>query len=465
MSRSRRRHRRPGASLAVTAALVLLAVAAVPAGAAPVAPSGAAGAPDGPRPARTVDDPAVVSGLAWQLAAIGAPVAWRSSLGEGVTVAVVDSAIDVDHPDLAGQVVASVSCLGAQGRASGCVASTDPPSEADGHGTHVAGLLAARADDGRGVAGVAPRAQLLAVRTLEPDCTTAACLPVGDTADVAAGVRWAVANGADVVNLSLTAGQRLGPDLSAAIDDAWDAGAVPVLAAGNRAGRARSLDSPKAVVVTATVRSGSLASYAPDVTGVALGVAAPGGAEGDSGATCRVGASPSGLVSTYARRSGDRSGYACLAGTSMAVPQVSGALALLLSMGWNRDQAVDRLLGTARPGPGLGAGRIDLAAATAGPLPAGVQAEVQAFATEAPLLEVRSASTGPFATAPVAERPVPTWLLVVLGGLTAGLLADVALRLGARRARRAAGAAGPDPSPDPGPDPGVDSGPEPGDGR
>ena len=360
----------------------------------------------------------------------------------------IDSGVDTGHPDLAGQVVESVSCVGAAGDPARCTAvEADDGSVADGHGTHVAGLLAARANDHLGVAGVAPRARLLAVRTLTPDCTESGCLPVGDTADVAAGGRWSVAHGADIVNLSLTASHRLGPDLSAAIEEAWAAGAVPVLAAGNRTGTARFLESPSAILVTATDRSGRRASYAPDITGVPFGVATPGGADGDTAASCRVGARPTGLISTSARSRGDRSGYACLAGTSMAVPQVSGGLALLLSMGFDREQAIDRLLGTARPGPGLGAGRIDLRAATAGPLPPEVRARREHYATAAAAPEVQAASTGPFATPPSPRLSVPPWLLVVLGGLATGLVADIGLRISARR-HRPTSSAGPGSAPE-----------------
>lgn len=413
----------------------LLATGALVAG-----PIGAGDAGAGTRPARSVDDPAVTSGLAWHLEAVGAPVAWRSSLGAGITVAVVDSAVDAGHPDLNGQVIESVSCVGADGDPGRCraVASSSGPS-GDAHGTHVAGILAARADDGIGSAGVAPRARLLAVQTLVPDCAETGCLPVGTTADVAAGVRWSVAHGAQVINLSLTAGHRLGSELASALEEAWAAGATPVLSAGNRGSVTEFRESPRAIMVTATTRSGSRAPYGPDVDRSPLGVAAPGGTEGDTAATCRVGATPGGLVSTSSRAGGDGSGYACLAGTSMAAPQVSGGLALLLSMGFTRDQAIDRLLGTARPGPGLGAGEIDLAAATSPPLPAGVRARTDRFATAAPSPEVQAASTGPFASPRRAPgRRVPSWQLMLLGGLAAALAADLVYRVTTRRRAQAA---------------------------
>lgn len=387
------------------------------------APAGAV--PHGPRP---VDDPAVTSGLAWQLDAIRAREAWWNGIGTGVTVAVVDSGIDLDHPDLDGQIAAAVTCIGAEGDPDHCRAEQGG-GRPDGHGTHVAGLVAARADDGRGVAGVAPGARLLAVRTLERSCDGGTCTPVGDTDDVAAGVRWAVAHGAQVINLSLTAGRRLGPELAAALDEAWDAGAIPVLAAGNRPGT--YLARPTGVVVTATQRGGARAAYAPDVDGVPFGLAAPGGLEGDDDDTCRVGAAPAGIVSTFARDQGDGSGYGCRAGTSMAAPQVSGALAVLLSMGYDRDVALERLVATARPGPGLGAGQIDLAAATAGPWPEGVSGRAASFGRP-PSGAAGAATSGPFAPAAPPDR-LPPWIGVLLGGLAAGLAADLWLRIRGRR--------------------------------
>lgn len=382
--------------------------------------------PGGPRP---VDDPAVVGGLAWHLDEIGARVGWWAGLGQGVTVAVVDSGIDLGHPDLKGQIGAAVSCIDTAGDPMACVTEADG-GHPDGHGTHVAGLVAARADDGTGVAGVAPRANILAVRTLERSCQTRACTPVGDTDDVAAGVRWAVAEGADVVNLSLTAGKRLGPELEQAVREAWDAGAIPVLAAGNRPGT--FLSRPAGVVVTATDRSAALAPYAPSVDGVPFGLAAPGGVDGGDPDSCRLGQEPAGIVSTFARDQGDGSGYGCLAGTSMAAPQVSGALAVLLSMGFTRDQALERLLTTSHGGPGLGAGLIDLAAATADPLPDGARAKVVAFGTDV-AQPAQVSQTGPFATPSRPSHGMPRWFLAVLGGVSAGLAADLWLRIRTRR--------------------------------
>lgn len=256
-------------------------------------------------------------------------------------------------------------------------------------------------------------------------------------------MRWAVAHQADVINLSVATDRRLGPELTDALGEAWDAGAIPVLAAGNRGNRPLFFDARSAVFVTATDRRGQLAPYAPSVDVAALGLAAPGGTEGDTDETCHIGGRPVGILSTYALRRGDRSGYACMAGTSMAAPQVSGGLALLLSMGFTRDEALERIVTTARPGAGLGAGRIDLAAAVAGPLPLGVRNRHDALLGSVDAHDTalsQAPTTGPFSVprSPGRSGP-PLWLAMAGGGLAVGLLAEVTLRVVARCGAEPAG--------------------------
>ena len=123
----------------------------------------------------------------WQLNALDAKDAWKVSTGSGVIVAVLDSGVDAGHPDLAGQVLPGVDLVdGGDGR-------VDPV----GHGTTVAGLIAGRADDNAGVAGIAPGAKILPVRVLDK------LNKYDDPAVIAKGMRWAVDHGAKVLNLSL----------------------------------------------------------------------------------------------------------------------------------------------------------------------------------------------------------------------------------------------------------------------
>lgn len=104
-----------------------------------------------------------------------------------MTVAVLDTGVDADHEDLAGQVLAGINLLGNQ-------TSFDSDDE-NGHGTHVAGIIAA-ADNEAGAVGVAPQARILPVRVLDSDGS-------GYASDVAEGIVWAVDHGAAVINLSL----------------------------------------------------------------------------------------------------------------------------------------------------------------------------------------------------------------------------------------------------------------------
>ena len=384
-----------------------------------------------------VTDPAVTSGMAWHLDAIGARIAWRSSLGAAVRVAVVDSGVDSTHPDLLGQVEDSVTCIGAAGSADEC---TPGGTDTDGHGTHVAGIIAARADDGIGVAGVAPRAKVLSVKALESRCDDASCTADGDAADLAAGVRWAIGEHVDIVNLSITAPYRLAPDLLDAIGEAWEAGAVVVLSAGSRVDQPTFFDVSSALLVTATDRSGGLASYAPRLPDDSIGVAAPGGLTTDTEYTCHRDGEPVGIVSSVPVDTGDGSGYECRGGTSMAAAQVSGGLALLMSMGFSRDEAVDRLLETTVPGDGLALGSIDLAAAVARPYPPGVTNRHDAFDTGVlppPVTELPR--VGPFSvpSEPSDDSGLPVWVFMIAGALGLALVAELGLRLFGRRDRPA----------------------------
>ena len=346
--------RRPARSLvAATCALVALSVA--------------------PASAAVVNDPAFTQGLQWGLERIDAPPAWEKGTGKGVTIAIVDSGAELRHEDLRDQIVGQVSCVGAAGDPGDCSGSAQ---DDNGHGTHVAGVAAAATNNGRGVAGVAPDADLLIVRALEHDCSLGPCTASGTSSDVSAGIRWAVDEGADVINLSLGGGEvqsTRGCSFCDAIEYAWSKGAIAVVAAGNDTDLPSGFSNEHAVVVTATTREDTKASYSNTSSGIVRSarwpVAAPGGEAESDPADCGTGGTPKGVVSTY-WVAGQSDQYACLAGTSMAAPHVSGALAVLLSTGRSPQSAIDQLLATAKdlgpPGRDdtFGYGRIDLAKAT-----------------------------------------------------------------------------------------------------
>ena len=179
--------------------------------------------------------------LEWGLAAIGAPAAWAVADGRGTTVGVVDTGVDAAHPDLAGQ-------LDPRG------AATDP----NGHGTHVAGVVAAATSNGVGVAGVAPGARVLALQALGAD-GSGPMSAVADAEDRAADL------GARVINLSLGSD---GPSLAERTVIRAHPGVLFVAAAGNqsRDDDARptypcAYDEPNVLCVGAEARAGGLASF------------------------------------------------------------------------------------------------------------------------------------------------------------------------------------------------------------
>lgn len=312
-------------------------------------------------------DPARRAGDQWNLDLVRAPEAWATSRGQGSIVAIVDSGVDTQHPDLRDQMAGSIDCVGASGDPDAC--GPGGAADRDGHGTHVAGIVAASADDGQGVAGVAPKARLLSVRALVARrCDRRPCGATGSPADVAAGVRWAVDHGADVVNLSVGAtGDSLDPALPDAIAEAWAAGVVVVVAGGNGSQRT-DLDDAPALVVSAVTAEGEIPRYSKGVGPARWQLAAPGGLErwpyGDG---CH---DNDAVLSTLPVPGGENAAYGCLVGTSMAAPHVAGAAALLLSTGLDAQATVDRLLRTSVPTDALDPSappRLDVAAAVAAP--------------------------------------------------------------------------------------------------
>lgn len=301
-----------------------------------------------------------LEGSQWALTKIGAPAAWQGSTGAGVTIAIIDTGVDLDHEDLAGKIDTHISCVGADDDPSRC---TGSGGDDGGHGTHVAGIAAAATRNGKGVAGVAPDARIVSVKVLSSEGGASS----GSSGDVRAGIRWAVDHGAKVVNLSLGGDiailNLLSSPLAEAINDAWDAGVIPIVAAGNDALFPTGYHGVDALVVTATDNNDNQASYASNVTGAEWALAAPGG----------DGAADAGKIVSAWWDPNRSDVYRYLSGTSMAAPHVSGAAALLLAKGLSPQQVVDRLLDTAvdlgAPGydPVFGAGRLDAAAAVGGP--------------------------------------------------------------------------------------------------
>ncbi|WP_028270471.1 S8 family serine peptidase [Arthrobacter sp. UNC362MFTsu5.1] len=389
------------------------------------------------------------------LAESGITKAWEVSKGANVKVAVIDSGVDAKHPDLKGAVVGGSDASGA-GSADGQKSIGSKPE----HGTLVATMLAGRghqppksttspgatpAPGPDGIVGVAPEAQILSVSTWlgsqNPGGKT-------DQEQIPAAVRWAVDNGARVINISLGSTSPEWPQ-------SWDAAflyaeqkdVVIVAAAGNRVGGNVQVGAPATIPGVLTVaglnREGA-ASIDSSSQGISIGVAAP--------AENLIGGMP-----------GD--GYAEWAGTSGATPIVSGVAALIRSK-WpemTASQVINRIVTTAKdagaPGkdPIYGYGVLNAEAALKADVPETkvnplgtvadwirIHRRGEAAAT-APAAEPSDSPTSapptlPVATVPVAEAPsqldsaVPAVVVIGFGLLFVGIIGGAAFQL--RRATR-----------------------------
>lgn len=229
----------------------------------------------------------------WALNRLDAEALWAQQPGDGVTVAVLDTGVDAAHPDLTGVVLPGTDLVSPGG---------DGRTDANGHGTHVAGIIAAVANNGLGTAGLAQGVRILPVRVL--DDTGA-----GWASDIAKGIIWATDHGAAVINLSL--GDHVKDDVTAAaVQYAEDHDVVVVAAAGNDRANGDAVTYPAAypgvLGVAATDSQDAVASFSE--TGGFVDVAAPG----------------VDIASTY-----PPSTYVYLSGTSMAAPFVSATAALM----------------------------------------------------------------------------------------------------------------------------------------
>jgi serine protease len=185
--------------------------------------------------------------------AVDAPRVWAKVRGEGIRVGIIDTGIDMTHPDLAAAYRGGWNFI----------ASNDSPFDDNGHGTHVAGTIAA-ADNTLGVIGVAPRVELYALKVLSGR-------GVGSTSSVIAAVEWAVTNHMNIISLSL--GSPAASELEEeAFDAAAQAGVLAVAAAGNDGAAALSYPAayPSVLAVGAVDSTEQIASFSNGGAGLAL---------------------------------------------------------------------------------------------------------------------------------------------------------------------------------------------------
>lgn len=314
-----------------------------------------------------VNDPRYLDSQ-WYLQRINASRAWALAYADegfdgaftDVHVAIIDSGIDVNHPEFRGRLLSGKNYLSPD----------SPPTDEYGHGTHVAGLIGAVANNAAGIAGVAPKVKLDARKVLD-------YRGIGNFSNVAQAIRDAADSGAEIINMSL---QASAPStlMEAAVEYADNQGALLIAASGN-SGSSNSISWPAAydevMAVAATTYNDRRASYSnasPQVE-----IAAPGGERSLSmlstwpaGVRCRDNA----VVPT-------QSSYCTSEGTSMAAPLVAGAAVLIKSVRPSLNAASIRQLlrqtatPTGEPASFVGSGRLDVHKALRQLIPASLELE------------------------------------------------------------------------------------------
>ncbi|MCX7920023.1 MAG: S8 family peptidase [bacterium] len=255
--------------------------------------------------------------IPWGIATVRAPAAWSISKGTAVKVAIMDTGIDLTHPDLKANIKGGINTI-----KPGKSANDD-----NGHGTHVAGIVAA-VNNAIGVVGVAPEVHLYAVKVLNAAGT-------GWLSDIIEGLQWCIDNQIKVINMSFGSNASNVSEQEA-ITKTYRAGITLVAAAGND-GAPNSVDYPGAYpeviavsALDANLNLASFSSYGPEVD-----ITAPGAQ----------------IYSTY-----KKSEYTTMSGTSMATPHVTGVVALRLAQYPNQSPAeIKSVLQTTATNLGLSA--------------------------------------------------------------------------------------------------------------
>jgi subtilisin family serine protease len=230
----------------------------------------------------------------WQITAFDLPKAWAYTKGKNVTIAILDSGCDINHCDLANNLIVI--------KGSNIINPKEPPCDDNSHGTHCMGIVCA-CENGIGIIGVAPEAKGMPIKVLNQNGD-------GDLRDVAVGIRFAVENGADIISMSLGSPFAI-QQVRKAIKYAIKKGVSVFCAAGN-AGQTKEIFYPACYPETIAIGSIDKCFNRSNFsnTGKMLDFLAPGGD----------------IQSTIPNNS-----YGVMSGTSMATPFAVGCAALLLS--------------------------------------------------------------------------------------------------------------------------------------
>jgi subtilisin family serine protease len=312
------------------------------------------------------------AGYQWSMPMIYAPSAWDTTTGSAsVIIAVVDTGVDGAHPDLAGKITTGATA------GYNFVANSTNTTDDQSHGTFVSSIIAANSNNNAGIAGVCWACKIMPVKVLDSNGS-------GSSYNVAAGIDWAVAHGAQVINLSLGASSGVSA-LQTSVDNAWAAGVVVVAASGNANGAVLFPAAYGNAIAVGSVNSSGVKSSFSSY-GAELDVMAPG--ESVIGALCSC--------------AGYSTGYAIGSGTSFAAPHVAGVVGLMISAGiTDKSQIVSRLKSTATD---IGAAGFDNLTGW------GIVNATSAIAAAAPpTATVTPAATGtPTATATAGPSSTPT---------------------------------------------------------
>ncbi|MBW7456799.1 S8 family peptidase, partial [Paenibacillus sepulcri] len=242
--------------------------------------------------AATVKQTAREKGIPWGVNEIKAPQAWGMTTGYRVRIGVIDTGVDFSHPDLKHSLARGINLLNPAAL----------PHDDNGHGTHIAGTIAA-ANQLRGMIGVAPRSIVYPVKAFDHNGSAF-------VSDIILGIEWCVRNRMNIINMSFGMKTR-SKSLLQAVTNAYNAGVIVVASSGND-GKRKSVDYPakypQTISVGATNRLRRIAPFSN--RGIYIDIYAP----GDK------------IMSSWLRGK-----YHEMSGTSMATSHVSGAIALLLA--------------------------------------------------------------------------------------------------------------------------------------